>query len=219
MEDNGLYTVIAIDPGGTTGWCVMSTFPVVMGPPPFDRWLRERGATLPSTEADRLAWKQELANAAGFKLLENIAHFEVGQFSGDEDDQADAICELISAWPVESVILLERFKLRTYRMDDALLSPVRMNAIIQNRIRRLDIPGRNPRSVKRRPVYQDPPMALNSVTDDRLRSWWGGRLFNATRGLPHGRDATRHALTYLRREREARSRGKSLEVWPGVIRY
>lgn len=225
-DDNGFYTVIAFDPGGTTGWCVMSTFPEVMGPPPFPRWLAEAGhpsslalAGARGGEELRVAWKQLQANAAGFRLLENISHFEVGEFNGEEDDQTDALLELVDAWPVSAPIVGEKFTLRTFRSDDALLSPVRIYSKVEYGLRRRGIPARNPRSVKRKVVPQSPALALGSITDARLRAWNGGRLFNATRGTPHGRDATRHALTFLRRERDARSRGKSHELWPGVVRF
>lgn len=226
-DDNDFYTVIAFDPGGTTGWAVMSTFREVMGPPPFERWLAEtpvwsveiaRG-TSGAREAAQLEWKQQQANAGGFRLLENIAHFETGEFHGDEDDQTDALLELVDAWPVSTPIVGEKFILRTFRSDEALLSPVRIYAKVEYGLRRRGIPARNPRSVKRKVIPQSPSLALGGVTDERLRSWNGGRLFNATRGLPHGRDAARHDLTFLRREREARARGKSHELWPGVVRF
>lgn len=224
-EESKLYMASAFDPGGTTGAAVIATYPEVMGPPPYRRWTWERYGMLPEAmalvngpgcvEEDRLNWKAALAEAAGYRLLDNIAWWHAEQYTGDEDGQIDLAVQAIGSWNgPETPVIVEQFKLRTYRMDEELLSPVRVAAALKYAIRRINISGREADHVQRRPVWQQPALALGSATDDRLQKWWGGRFYNGTRGAPHARDAVRHALTFLRREKEARQRGKTVERWP-----
>jgi hypothetical protein len=80
---------------------------------------------------------------------------------------------------------------------------------------------------------QQPSLAMSTLTDERLQAaeqamsqgaaGLGGAglgFYSATRGLPHARDAVRHVLTFARREAQARSRGRSLVVpggrWHGL---
>lgn len=224
-DEADLYMASAFDPGGTTGGAVIATYPEVMGPPPFRRWMWESRGMLPealkllegpdAVEADRLKWKEEVAEAGRFKLLDNIAWWHAEQYSGGEDCQVDLLVQAVSGWNGPATpIVMESFKLRTYRMDDELLSPVRVAAKAEYAIRRLAISGREAEHVQRRLVWQQPSLAMGVCSDERLQVWWDGKFYNGTRGAPHARDAVRHALTFLRREKEARSRGKTVERWP-----
>ena len=66
--DDG-YQVIAIDPGGTTGWALFQVHPEAMGGDP------------------------EL------RALDNVEFWTAGQFYGKQDDQIDEILELVHSWP------------------------------------------------------------------------------------------------------------------------
>lgn len=215
-DDAGLYVVLAFDPGGTTGAALIAVPREVMGPPPFARWRIEvPGRADLGLEEARLAWKQEVTDAARFRILDNIEAFDAREFYGDEDDQVDGIVDMIQAWGTgASPLVAEQFILRTFRMDEALLSPVRVTAKLGRAVRRLGIEGKAGREVRRRLILQQPSIALGMITDERLKAMQRGRLFNPTIGKPHARDAVRHALSFLRREKAARGGGKSLELWP-----
>lgn len=77
--------------------------------------------------------------------------------------------------------------------DPASLSPVRLAAMIQYAW----FLGQLGHDVKR-PVEQDRAMAKKTATDDRLRAWG---LY--TVGSDHERDATRQAITILRRAKSS----------------
>lgn len=225
VEDSpDLYVVTAFDPGGTTGAAMLAVPVEVLGPPPFRRYLYER-ELLPLADdnefaegcrAVRLEWKAEVEAATEFRILDNIIAWNAVQFTGDENSQADSMAEYAAGvGDFNSPIVAEQFILRQFRQDAALLSPVRVLAKFEYAVRRAGWGGgRAPTWVERRPVLQQPSLALGSVTDERLKEWYGGRFFNGTIGAPHARDAVRHAITFLRREKTARARGKSIEAWP-----
>ena len=85
--------------------------------------------------------------------------------------------------------MVEDFILRQFTMARDLLAPVRVTAAFQYGLRALR--PANPRTY----VRQQPSLAMRSVTDDRLKAWG---FWAPLKGAPHGRDATRHAITRLR---------------------
>jgi hypothetical protein len=206
-----LYTVLAFDPGGTTGWAIVSVHDGVIGPAPFGRWLtghpvygHERpdpGTRESRVEAAHLAWKQELAEAAEYRILDNVAFWACGQYTGERGAQVDEMVKLTEAWPDNAALVVEGFTLRQFRMDSMLLEPVR-------------VAERYIHAVRPRAVLQQPPsLAMSMVTDDRLRySMNNPAYYRSTAGRPHARDSLRHAFTFLRREKEARAHGRSLYV-------
>lgn len=216
-ELESLYTTLWFDPGGTTGWALFSIYDGVMGPPPFEAWLGTASKDSPTVrnEEAQLAWKAEVAEAGRYKILDNVAFWSAGQFVGDSDAQVDEMVELTMAWPPESPIGCEGFTLRQFRMDSMLLEPVRITERYAHAVRDLGPTGANWRrgAGRKRLVIQQPPaLAMTMVTDERLRRVNDGAYFACTAGRPHARDAVRHALTFLRREKEARFLGKTLHV-------
>lgn len=165
-DDPDQYIVLALDPGGTTGWCVMGVHPDAMS-------------------AD-----------ASLRILDNIEFWSAGQFEGLESDQCDEVVALIASWP-SARLISEKFTLRTRVTSAEVFALERMNAILSWAIR--------PRYM----VLQQPALAMTTVTDDRQRQmglWIPGK--------EHARDATKHALTFLKRQKErqvmaARSLAKS----------
>ena len=75
--DPDQYIVLAVDPGGTTGWCVVGVHP------------------------DALSGDPEI------RILENVEFWTCGQFEGAENDQSDEIVELVATWPSARLVLEE----------------------------------------------------------------------------------------------------------------
>lgn len=176
-EDNGWATVVALDPGGTTGWSVICV-------------------------------EEDALSDSGVSILKSIVHWAQGEVDvGDEDEHAAVLVELLAAWP-NAACVIEDFFLRKFLKDKDLLSPVRITSKIEYAFRMglqgIDPPGRN--------VFkQQPSMAMSTATDARLHDWG---LYVREGGFGHARDATRHAITFLRRAGDnPLLRNKA---WPGV---
>lgn len=154
-DDPDQYVVLALDPGGTSGWCIIGVHP----------------DSIASGDPD-------------IKILDNVEFWSAGQFDGPEHDQCDMVVELVRAWP-SARLVSEQFTLRSKVTSAEVFSLERMNAIIGWAVR--------PRYL----VMQQPSLAMTTVTDDRQKAmglWIPGK--------EHARDATKHAITFLRRQRE-----------------
>ena len=163
--DNGWATVVALDPGGTTGWSVMCV------------------------ESDALS-------DPDISILKSIVHWRQGQVAiCDEDDHVAALVELLAVWP-HAAVVIEDFILRKYVSGRELLSPVRITAkvayVFNRGLEGIEPPGR-------KIFRQQPSLAMSTATDARLKDW---NLYVREGGEEHARDATRHAITFLRRASE-----------------
>lgn len=118
---------------------------------------------------------------ATIPIFSNIDLWTCGQFSGKQADQVDEAVALIEAYPAARLVT-EDFKVRQL---NALLDPAEINATLSWAIR--------PRYF----VKQMPSLAMGTVTDERLKAWgfW-------VPGAEHARDAIRHNITFLRRQKE-----------------
>jgi hypothetical protein len=170
-EADDMVIIIAFDPGGTTGWSVFSFWNNCMAP--------------------------------GEKLLPWLHSWSCGEITGPEDHQVDQMIELVEGWPMGADVVVEDFILREFRRGRELLSPVRITAAFAYQLRWLGRPkrgrGREGGATPRRPILQQPSLAMTCITDDRLRNIG---LYPPTKGKPHARDAVRHALTWARRKKE-----------------
>jgi len=148
------YTVLALDPGGTTGWCVIGIHPDAMTGDPDMHPFGEYG---------------------------NVMFWSAGEFTGVQDNQVDAIVELVNSWP-SARLVTEDFKLRQLNAE---LDPVEINAIIRYVCR------------PRYWVKQNSNLAMSTVTDDRQKAlgFW-------IPGKEHARDAAKHGITFIRRQKE-----------------
>lgn len=164
----GKATAIALDPGGTTGWAVLSV------------------------DAEAFDYGD------GTDLVKMIRHRDSGQFSGDFGEQANEIGDLYEAWP-QACIVLEHFQPRQAYYD---MSAIQMENIAEY-IAWVD--GREAAVFK-----QLPSLAMTTVTDDRLKRW---KLYKP--GEVHGRDALRHAITFMRRCTE--NSGLAKDAWPHLF--
>lgn len=150
-----VYTVVSLDPGGTTGWCVLGV------------------------HSDAVS-----SGDPEIKILDNIEFWAAGQYTGQEFDQVDEIVALIAAWPTARLVS-EQFTLRTRVTSSEVFSLERMNSMIGWAIR--------PRYL----VLQQPSLAMTTITDERQKDmgmWIPGQ--------EHARDATKHGLTFLKRQRD-----------------
>lgn len=178
------YSVVGIDPGTATGLC----------------W-----AVVGRSEVKRLGVVGALKEAKGDGRL-------VGEEvkGANEFDSAAFILAWVEVWQREAArrtrgrvqghkaIVIEDFILRERTKDRSLLAPVRLTAMLEFGLRMPGSHGAAPALLPAVVVKQQPSDAKSTVTDDRLRRW---DLWHV--GSPHVRDATRHIITYLRRnERE-----------------
>jgi hypothetical protein len=178
-NDEITYTeaaVIAIDPGGTTGWSLISVHPESLTEPNADFldniFIHQHG------QVDCGSHRGNLASSLHSGISTD------GEFSGVYD-----LAEFIKSWPVAAVVI-EDFTLRTMRMDRELLSPVRVTAALGYSIW---LAGKDYH-------VQSAADAKRTCTDERLKAW---RVYDSTGGLQHARDADRHAILFLRKAKSS----------------
>lgn len=123
------------------------------------------------------------------RILDSIAFWSAGQFTGTEGQQVDQMMGLIEAWPDETRILCEDFILQQFSMARDLLAPVRINARLEDR---LYVVSGGERYI----TYQQPSLAMRTITDEMLKTWG---FWNVLKGQQHARDAVKHNITWLRR--------------------
>lgn len=168
-------TVIAIDPGGTTGWSLISVHPESLTEPNADFldniFLHQHGQVDCGVHRGNL----HASLHAGISTD--------GEFSGIYD-----LAKLIESWPVAAVVI-EDFHLRQQRKDRDLLSPVRITSAL----------GYAMWLAGREYHVQTPADAKTTCSDYRLKQW---RMYDDTGGLRHARDADRHAILFLRRAKQ-----------------
>jgi hypothetical protein len=135
-----------------------------------------------------------------------IIEWDYGEFTGPEPQQALDIARLARetqglAYKVGPAIIMESWdqdpKFRSTDQDP--LSPVRLGAMLKllehltvNSLNQLGLLG------DATLTFQGRTMAKSTATDDRLKAWG---LY--TKGSDHIRDATRHAITGLRRAKQS----------------
>lgn len=181
----GEATVIAIDPGGTSGWSLISVHPQSLTEPNAD--FLENIFTHQHGQVDCGSHRGNLHTS----LHDGIS--TDGEFSGIYD-----LTEFIAAWPVAAVVV-EDFTLRQFRMDRDLLSPVRITSAVGYA---MWLGGRDYH-------VQSPADAKCICTDDRLKEW---RMYDSYGGLRHARDADRHAILFLRKAKASNS--LRAQAWP-----
>lgn len=181
-------TVIAIDPGGTTGWSLISVVPEVLFED--DALILDNILQHQHGQVDCGTHRGNL----GTSLHDGISTH--GEFSGVYD-----LAKFVRSWP-SSAVVIEDFILRQFRNDRELLSPVRVTAALGHQ---MWLTGRDYH-------VQSPADAKTTCNDDRLKSWG---LYDASGALQHARDADRHAILFLRK---AKSRPAFREMaWPHLF--
>lgn len=198
LELEDYAQVIALDPGGTTGWTVFQVHP----------------ESLSSLDEHR-----------GFSVLKNIVDWKHGQIdcgtkkgnlgtslhagisTTGENAGIGEILGLIRSWP-GAAIVVEDFILDPARFNTGrdLLSPVRITAGINYD---LWLQGRDY-------FVQSASLAKTTCKDEQLKAWG---LYSSSGGLNHARDADRHALTFLKRAARLSPEGRALRetAWPHLF--
>lgn len=187
--------IIALDPGGRTGWSYMVTRPEAL----IDPTVKILDNLIMHTHG-------EVDCGGG----ENLGGQHGDGYNGENAGISD-ILWLLKENP-GAFVVIEKFRLRQMRMDDTLLSPVRIGKVIEWW---LYSQGRNY-------MYQEVSEALGTATDERLRVWKGRSCPNGLYyrdGLVHARDADRHAITWLRKcsQPGAVADGRRLTSWPHLF--
>lgn len=181
-------TVIAVDPGGTTGWSLISIPPEALCESDVtildNIWTHQHG------QVDCGSYRGNLATSLHPGISTD------GEFSGVYD-----LAKFIRAWPCAAVVI-EDFNLRQLRMDRDLLSPVRVTAALGYELWKM---GKDYH-------VQTPVDAKRVCTDDRLKQW---RMYDPTGNLKHARDADRHAILFLRRAKSKRD--FRANAWPHLF--
>lgn len=178
-------TVIALDPGGTTGWSLMSVHPESLVEAKAD--FLDNIFTHQHGEVDCGVHRGNLHSSLHTGISTD------GEFGGVYD-----LAHFIESWPVAAIVV-EDFTLRQMRMDRDLLSPVRITAALGYNIW---ISGRDYH-------VQTAADAKRTCTDDRLKIWG---CYDSAGSLRHARDADRHAILFLRKAKSSASfRAKA---WP-----
>lgn len=204
-EFEGSAIIIALDPGGTTGWSMMEVQPEALSD------LEEyRGVGIMENV---LKWRHgqiDCGSKKGNLSVGNGTNGAPGHFGISTSGEAAGsgeILGLLRAWPAAAVVI-EDFILDPNRFNTGrdLLSPVRITSAIS-----FDLWLQ-----KREYFVQSASLAKSTARDEQLKAWG---YYTSTGGLQHARDADRHALTFLRRASERSSKGRALRTaaWPHLF--
>lgn len=167
-------TVIAIDPGGTTGWSVMVVHPEA---------LVDKDVPILTNLLHR-----ENGQIRAIPVPVGNAKPKVRELSLEERRCVRTIMQdVVIKWPGAACVI-EDFILRERSMARELLSPVRLTSALEWAIDESDLQI----SLDR----QTPAEAKGTATDDRLKQWG---LYSRAGGMQHARDADRHAIVFFRR--------------------
>jgi hypothetical protein len=118
------------------------------------------------------------------RITNNVEFWVAGEFTGAENSQCDEIFELVEQWP-SARLIIEDFIDRRGPGGREVLSPVRITSVLEWAVR------------PRYWIKQQPSLAMTTITDDRQMAmgFW-------IPGKEHARDATKHCLTFLKRQRD-----------------
>jgi hypothetical protein len=174
--------VIAIDPGGTTGWSLMSFHPDVFSA---------------DGKANKVDWRRNLEvwrhGQVDCGSLRGNLDVEIGGSPIHEGISAageaagcNELIGLLRAWPGAAVVI-ESFFLREFSKNQDLLSPQRITSVLNYDL-----------WFHQRPTAfaQQPALAKTYATDEKLKAW---KLYERFGGMGHARDADRHAVTFVQR--------------------
>ncbi|WGH22066.1 RuvC-like resolvase [Gordonia phage MerCougar] len=187
-------SIIAFDPGGTTGWSLMRLDPVKL----LDKTVRPNDVVTRWCHGEIDCGAQ--SGSAGTSAIAqggDLGHSETGEAAGVF--LCERLIRKVAGIP-RTVVVVEDFILRTQTKGRDALSPVRITGGLDQ----LLWEGKN---VPYPLVKQQPSEAKASVTDERLKLWG---FYDS--GSRHARDADRHALLFLRKVRA--SRAKMFAAWP-----
>jgi hypothetical protein len=178
-------TVIAIDPGGTTGWSRMVVHPEALSNPDvsvlehIEHHMNGEIRAIPPALAGKVAalnLKREERRCVN-ALMRDVMYPWFG-----------------------AAVVIEDFLLRKKSMDRELLSPVRLTAALEYAVEEQEM---------HMTLHLQQPSEKEAASDDRLKRW---KLYVRAGGMQHARDADRHAIIFLKKAKQRGSiRG---QAWP-----
>ena len=137
------------------------------------------------------------------KILANITFWSAGEFGGPESSHAFRMSYLVRSWRIASVVV-EDFILRKFTMGRELLAPVRVTAAFLYALEHEVEPDDPYKDRHKTVVYQPPSLAMSGLSDGvqkQVGLWLPGQ--------PHANDATKHAVTWLRRKKTILAKQRS----------
>ncbi|UVK63880.1 RuvC-like resolvase [Gordonia phage LilyPad] len=198
LELEDYASIVALDPGGTTGWSIFQVQPEALSS------LEEHQQY--GVLNNVVDWKHGQIDCGSQKGNRGTGGHRNISTSG-EAVGAGEILGLLRSWPAAAVVI-EDFILdpKRFNMGRDLLSPVRLTATVSYD---LWLQGRDY-------FVQSASLAKTTCTDDKLKQW---AYYSSSGGLGHARDADRHALTFLRRAAQRSPEAKALRelAWPHLF--
>lgn len=167
-------TVVSFDMGGMTGWSAWEVHPEALTDPTV-------------------------------KILDNVEHHTWGEIDSRGPD-AEVSCakealEIVRGFP-GCAVLMEDFILQMYSKGRDLLTPVRLNAMLDFALEvNLGV------TVTHRQMASE---AKATVTDARLKLWG---FYTSAGGQEHARDADRHAILFLRKAKDPKRGALRRAAW------
>jgi hypothetical protein len=128
-----------------------------------------------------------------------IEEFETGEVMGNFTGQARGLAHIARRFqnvksPNNIALIIEDFDPRHHVRSEEYLSPVKLAAMLTYATDMGHLGGITG------PFWQMPSLAKETATDDRLKAW---KLYKP--GSEHIKDATRHAITFIRRTKGSKA--------------
>lgn len=195
----GTVQVIALDPGGTTGWSLFEVHPEAVSGLPEHRKV--------SVLKNVVRWKHGQIDCGTTRGDRDLGALAGGISFTGENAGVGEILGLIRNYP-NAAVIIEDFIIDSNRLstDRDFLSPVRITSGVS-----YDLWLQN-----REYHLQSPSLAKTTAADPQLKAWG---FYNRHGALRHARDADRHALTFLKRASAVGRSGYAMRstAWPGIF--
>lgn len=210
---SGIATVVAFDPGGTTGWAAMSVPAHVLNSEQMVKGISPLHEAITKYDTGQIDCG---TGGEGWQCGVGRGH---GQMNIDgEITGIDAMVRRVDEYD-KPAIVLEEFTLEQNNKHSDLLLPVRIMAGFWNALgwyqSEMGGMGTHDGKVAEQLFINRRVDAMTVVTDARLRTWG----FHKHCVGPHSRDATRHAYHFLRRARGGSLDAQELRwrAWPHLF--
>lgn len=176
-----MWTCIGLDPGGTTGWCVIRIHEVAM-------------------RSDEYRIMENVASWSAGQFNGSIGH-QIDRLIDTVDawPTAEVVCE---------DFILRQMRGGRELLDPVRLTSPLAWWLARGGRRAWDADGDETPWQPRTLHLQQPSLAMTTITDERLAAWG---LASLTAGQPHARDALRHALTFARRRKQTMTEVRSAQ--------
>ena len=198
--------IVAFDPGVTTGWSVIKVHPDALVLPDISILENVEHWSYGQIACESVDAKVESADSARARHRAVVSRLAGNGFTVDSSPECAAIqemVELVRQWPGCAVVM-EDFIIRQMNMSRDFLAPVRIMAGMDYALWKMGTQA----------YRQQPSEAKTAVTDARLKAWGFYRSDGAER---HARDATRHALVFLRKCKDiSKGEGRRKLAWPHI---